>query len=144
MEVVERAQRIAASIEVVWPLIADFGGDRLTKGYVAWVECRGDGVGAERVYHLEKHLFDGSITERLLRLDHDTHELEYAIVDYGLVPITRYRGLIAVARAGRNACHVYLRACFMPVGVDAASAVAMSSGNIELFFENLRAAVGVL
>jgi hypothetical protein len=133
----ERAVRLEASADAAWALIRDIGNEKLVRGYVKRVEAHGAGAGAERTYHLEEAL-GGSIRERILRVDDAARELEYVIIDYGPVPMADYRGFISVAPAGPHACHVLIRARFVPVGVEPEECAALWRGNVDHFFANLR------
>ena len=138
MEVVEMAKRFEAGADEVWALVGDFGGTKLTGGYVQKVDVQGSGTGALRTYHLSPEIGVGYVVERLERLCERDRVLEYSMVDNGPVPWTEYRGRISVTACGPDACIVMLRTQFFPVGMEPEACVALSRGNIGKYFENIR------
>ncbi len=141
MEMVELGQRFDAPARETWRIVGDFGGDVLTRGYVARVEVRGQGIGAERIYHLEPQIGSGSVVERLDEHDDALMRMRYSMTDNGSLPWTEYRGEVRVIAAGPSASMVSLRTWFLPIGQDAATLKAMSKSNIEAYFANLARAL---
>lgn len=141
MEMVELGQRFDAPAREAWHIVGNFGGDVLTRGYVDRVELRGTGIGAERIYHLARHIGSGSVTERLDELDNGLMRMRYSMTDNGPVPWTEYHGEIRVIAAGAAACMVSVRTWFLPVGEEGATLKAMSKSNIEAYFGNLTRAL---
>lgn len=138
MEVVEMTARIAAPADIAWRFSGDFANAELTKGYVARVEVSGAGLGATRVYHLEPHVGEGYVIERLERLDERDRILEYSMIDNGGIPWTGYRGLIQITPSGPDACMILIRTSFIPVDVEGKALAALSASNISQYFESLR------
>ena len=77
MASVKVSDRIGASADKVWELIADFGGiERYSKGFKS-VTCVGSGVGAVRTITLPN---DAQIQERCELLDAARRTLDYSII----------------------------------------------------------------
>ena len=142
METVAAAQRIEAPADKVWALVGDFGGDVLTRGYVARVEVAGKGIGARRTYHLDPSIGSGAVVERLVELDDVERAIGYDMVDYGPLPWADYGGRITVTPAGPDACILVVRTRFLPLDPARGEELrGLSRGNIGLYFDNVRAAV---
>lgn len=143
METVAVAQRIEAPADAVWAFVGDFGGNVLTKGYVARVEASGSGIGARRTYHLDPSIGGGAVVERLVELDNTERAIGYDMVDYGPLPWADYRGRITVTPAGPDACILVVRTHFLPLDPTKGEEMCgLSRGNIGKYFDNVRAAVG--
>ncbi|WP_311270784.1 SRPBCC family protein [Sphingobium sp. WCS2017Hpa-17] len=142
MLTVEIARRIAAPADRVWQFTGDFAGNILTKGYVARVETRGQGIGALRTYHLDPAIGGGAVVERLIEHDHAERVIAYDMVDYGPLPWADYGGRIKVTPAGPDACIFIIRTQFFPLDPERGEELrGLSQGNIEMYIANLEAAV---
>lgn len=141
---VEIARRIAAPAEKAWAFTGDFSGTVLTRGYVERVEASGQGIGALRTYHLDPAIGGGSVVERLVELDNAERVICYDMVDYGPLPWGNYRGRIQVTPAGPDACIFVIQAYFLPIDpAQAEELLSLSRGNIEMYIDNLKSALGV-
>ncbi len=142
MEHVEVARMIDASADEVWAIVGDFGNDRLTGGYVDRVEVRGEGVGAERIYHLVPGLGGGQVIERLEEYNKEDRSYQYRMTDNGPIGWTGYTGRITVTPAGLGRSAILFQINMTPITMRGEEAVGISLGNIGHYIENLKAELG--
>lgn len=146
MVVNERASKIAAPAESVWALVSSHEGQRTaSRGFVARMDFKGEGLGMIRTMRTEGHLGETSVVERCDHFDEAEMVMTYRIIDTGgFVPFADYVGTARVIRAGPGACILALRSTFIPVDMEADEAKAISDANFALFFDNVRAAAETL
>jgi carbon monoxide dehydrogenase subunit G len=82
---------IAAPIEAVWEILADFGKPQRMAKTIDRCDLTGTGVGAVRVVYARGR----EIHERLLKLDPQNHELSYEILPSGDVPADGLKRYVA-------------------------------------------------
>ncbi len=144
MLTVEIARRIAAPAEKVWHYVSDFSGTVLTRGYVARVECSGQGKGSLRTYHLDPAIGGGAVVERLVELDNVERVIAYDMVDYGPLQWADYGGRIQVTPAGPDESMFLIRTRFCPIDPAQGEQLReLSRNNIAKYIGNLEAALGL-
>lgn len=89
---------IDAPLERVWAVISDFANLQQWHPLVQRCETEGEGVGSIRVVHFA----DSWASERLERLDADSHTLHYAIIDGSNPAATGLTGAIALGERGNG------------------------------------------
>jgi carbon monoxide dehydrogenase subunit G len=137
MASVKISDRIHASADRVWELIADFGGiERYSKGFKS-VSCTGAGVGAVRTITLAN---DAQIQERCERLDPAHRTLDYSIIA-GALPLTSYLARIQLFEDG-DATRIEWSSSFEPKGITEAQGVAMVEGIYKGGIGGLKKALG--
>jgi carbon monoxide dehydrogenase subunit G len=102
------SERIDHPIEVVWPLLSDFGG---ISAYMQGVEVRaveGSGVGAVRLIPQG----DAMIRERLESFDADRRTFSYHVLDPSPLDMSHYVGEVALHSDGPGACRIEWRGSF--------------------------------
>jgi carbon monoxide dehydrogenase subunit G len=123
MASVKISDRIDASADRVWDLVADFGGiGRISKGFKS-VTCTGSGAGAVRTITLPN---DSQIQERCELLDAARRVLDYSIVA-GPIPLASYLARIQLFEDGEGT-RIEWSSTFEPNGIPEAQAVAMVEG----------------
>lgn len=137
----EYLHRFEATADAVYALLADFGGTRLTRGYVARVETEGTGVGMRRTYHLEPRVGQGYVVEELTLLDSARRAIAYRMVDNGELPWSRYEGYAELTPCGPRACVMYAWASFAVFERDAETFATISRQNYAFHFANIEAAL---
>jgi hypothetical protein len=122
-------ETVAAPLDKVWPVIADFGGiGRYVKG--AQVDrVEGVGVGCVRIIAREA----GDVREQLTALDEAAHSYSYRVLDSSPVGMKGYSSDVRVIAEGGAACRVEWRGRFATAS--AKNAEAQKKG-LEQFYRN--------
>ena len=137
MASVKVSDRIAASADRVWELIADFGGiERYSKGFKS-VTCSGTGVGAVRTITLPN---DAQIQERCELLDAARRTLDYSIIA-GALPLTGYLARIQLSEDG-DGTRIEWSSSFEPKGIPEAQGIAMVEGIYKSGIAGIKQAIG--
>ena len=97
MASVKVTDRIEASADRVWDLVADFGGIQRFAAGIESVSVAGEGVGAVRTITLPGGT---TLQERLETRDPATRTLQYAIVGEHPMPFTTYLATIRITEDG--------------------------------------------
>jgi len=92
-------------IERVWPVIARFGGADLWVDGVTSCSLEGQGAGALRT--LVRN--GATVRERLERIDANTHEIGYLVLEPHALPATGVRGTMTLRAVGPAASEVVWR-----------------------------------
>lgn len=137
----EYLHRFAAPADRVYALLADFGGTKLTRGYVARVETTGDGVGMRRTFHLDPRVGEGAVVEELTLRDDSRRAIAFRMVDNGPLPWSQYEGYAEVTPCGPSACVMYAWSAFAVAEADAAHYTSISRQNYAHFFANVESAL---
>jgi len=114
------AKRIEAPASEVWALVNWKGCEALMPipGQMENVRFEGDGVGAHRIFEVNKErLGGGFIVEELVSINSDKMFYEYCMPDNGPLPWTDYKGEIRVTPCGPDACAIKFTVDITPVGV---------------------------
>ena len=133
----EYLHRFEFAAEAVYGLIADFGGTRLTRGYVARVETEGAGVGMRRTFHLEPRVGRGYVIEELTLLDPVRRAVGFRMVDNGELPWSGYEGYAQLTPRGPSRSILYAWVSFVVDEPDAERFAVISRQNYALFFANI-------
>ncbi|MEL7028861.1 MAG: SRPBCC family protein [Pseudomonadota bacterium] len=113
-------KKIEAPARAVWELVNWKGCAELMPipGQMEAVTFEGDGVGARRIFHLDRERLGGGIVvEELTSIDEKRRRYEYILTDNGPLPWTDYQGTILVTPCGPNACALKFEALLTPVDV---------------------------
>jgi len=113
---------IAAPIDEVWKLAADFGGLAEIMPGIESCETEGEGVGMLRTLPMG----GGAVVERLEVLDETTHQMGYSIVDSPL-PFKDYNALITLTEQGEGTA-IDWTGTFEPDGVPGEKAEKLARG----------------
>ena len=114
------AKKINAPADKVWALAnwkccADL---MPIPGQMEGVTFEGDGVGAQRIFHLDRErLGGGSIIEELVVMDEKRRYYEYRLADNGPLPWTDYSGVIVVTPCGPEACAIKFSVDITPLDI---------------------------
>lgn len=114
------AKKIEAPAARVWALVNWKGCADLMPipGQMEGVTFQGQGVGARRIFHLDKErLGGGEVVEELTLMDEARMYYEYRLADNGPLPWTDYRGKILVTPCGSRACAVKFEADLTPLDI---------------------------
>jgi len=114
------AKKIEAPAERVWALVNWKGCAELMPipGQMEDVTFEGEGVGARRIFHLDKvRLGGGAVIEELVFMDEASRYYEYRLADNGRLPWTDYRGKILVTPCGPDACAIKFEADLTPLDI---------------------------
>lgn len=138
----EFLHRFEFPADAVYALLADFGGSRLTRGYVARVETEGGpGVGMRRIYHLEARVGSGHVIEELTLLDRPRRAIGYRMVDNGDLPWSGYEGYAELTPRGGDKSIMYAWVSFVVDEVDAHRFKTTSRQNYAYHFANIERAL---
>lgn len=114
------AKKIEAPADKVWALANWKGCADLMPipGQMEGVTFEGEGVGAQRIFHLDRErLGGGTIIEELVLMDERRRYYEYRLVDNGLLPWTDYEGVIVVTPCGSEACAIKFSVDITPLEI---------------------------
>jgi hypothetical protein len=123
MITVEVIEAVHANPQLVWDILADFGGIKVG-GPITAFKLEGEGVGAVRTITMG----GANIVERLEEFDAAGMSLKYVILnDDCPLPVSGYSATIKIKSDGDNACTVEWFGTFEPEGApEAASQVVRS------------------
>jgi len=104
MRKVETTISTNASADIVWSVLADFG------GFLNWagggqgeIDVEGEGIGMIR--HLKIGV--GEMGEQLTSIDHDAMQIGYKIAYGEPIGMKTYQALVTVTSTGTNSCEVH-------------------------------------
>jgi Polyketide cyclase / dehydrase and lipid transport len=129
---------IAAPIEDVWKLAADFGGIADIMDGIESIEVEGEGVGMLRKMPGRGGEF---VVERLEALDPDRHHVAYSIVE-GPLPFRDYYATIDLAADGDGTA-IEWTGRFEPDGVPTEKAERLANGVYTAGIAGFKKALGV-
>jgi len=143
METIETHYDIQASVEAVWPLLADFAGIQAwwPKGEavdIERVEVEGEGVGLIR--HIYNVGFPTAVSERLDFLDPENHTLKLSLVCDRPAGLLQYQATGQLTPLGPDSCRMTYRAEFVAEEGQADAAKEFLLGAYQLMFRGLEAA----
>ena len=114
------AKKIDAPAKAVWALSNWKGCADLMPipGQMEGVTFEGEGIGARRIFHLDKvRLGGGVVVEELVFMDEARCYYEYRLADNGPLPWTDYQGKILVTPCGPGACAIKFEADLTPLHI---------------------------
>ena len=114
------AKKIEAPADAVWRYANWDGCADLMPipGQMEAVTFEGSGVGAKRIFHLDKiRLGGGQIVEELVLMEEERRYYEYRLADNGPLPWTDYHGVIMVTPCGPGACAIKFSVDITPLDI---------------------------
>lgn len=140
MASVQVQDRLNASIDQVWQLVADFGGigKWIDPSLVKSCEADGNNVGAMRTIVLAD---GGVVKERLDALEPGARRFTYAIVGESPIPVDNYSATVKLTEAD-GGTQIDWVSTFEPRGISQAEAEEIVNGIYTGGIAGIRKAVG--
>jgi len=141
---VEVNETVNASIDRVWPLVADFAGVDKLMTTISSIEGKGEGVGMER--HIRSDGMEGVIVERLETLDPSAHQLSYSITEETVAPLPFKSGhYLATVKMSETAgvTAINWRGEFEPNGVPEGQSERFAGALYRAMIKAIRRELGV-
>jgi hypothetical protein len=136
---VKVTDRIEASADRVWELLADFGGLQRFSAGIESVNVVGEGVGAVRTVTLPGGL---TLQERLESFDGAARTLQYAVIGESPLPFSGYLATIRVTEDG-GAAQIEWSGEFQPAPGAEGQAAQIVEGVYRGGIKGLKKALGV-